>query len=184
MSTRQSTDTTKKSNNISPTTINTIALTAAISVIGIASIFFPFTTVIGCTFLFGAGAGIIVSGVQGASSSSDKIKNTISKLNETNKKMSEQLKNANKQIIDLTDETKQEYENLLSEYINMKNDIVNNSLDFSKELKNIQVRGILVVVFIFFLLILKQFGLIETLFYILSYPFMYIYNSLVKIFKK
>jgi predicted PurR-regulated permease PerM len=173
------------------TTIQTDATTQNTAGLVLASIIIPFlflafapATAIGVIFMGGAAIGLGSGAIRSATSSSQDIKNQIAKLNRTNKEMSEKLKNANKQIIDLTEDAKNEYINSISQYMNLKDTIKQNTLEFSKNLKKIEVNGIIIIVIVFFLLLLKQFDLLSPLYSIIFYPFIYIYNSIVNIFHK
>ena len=130
----------------------------------------------------GMGIGVIVNGIN--SSSITDAKSQIEQLVATNNSMKEKLTNTNKKIIDMDIDTQNEYKDLLAKYIDMKDQIKTATFEFNKTLKDIQIRGIIVAIIVFFLLLLKQFDLFDTIQSIILYPFIYIYNSIVNIIQK
>jgi uncharacterized membrane-anchored protein YhcB (DUF1043 family) len=168
-----------------------MAAVAAISpelIKGVAEALTPKTTVLGVigkifgfSILSGMAIGTIVSGYE--SSKVDNAKSQIADLNKLNDSMKEKLTNANKQIIDMTEDTKKEFEELMAQYINLKDEITQSSLELADSFKKIQQNGIIVAIVVFFLLTLKQFDLLDTIYSIILYPFIYIYRSIVNIIK-
>lgn len=136
----------------------------------------------GFAILGGMAVGVVVSGYE--SSQITNMKSKIKDLNDLNKSISDKLTNANTQIIDMTSDTKNDYENLLSQYHDLKDGMMQTSLEFADSFKRIQLNGVIVVIIVFFLLLLKQFDLLDTIYSIILYPFIYIYNSIVNILKK
>ena len=143
---------------------------------GILGKFFTFS------ILGGMAVGAVVSGYQ--SSQITNMKSKIKDLNDLNKSLSDQLTNANTQIIDMTIKTKEDYEQTMKKYMNLVHDMTQTSLEFADSFKRIQLNGVIVVIVVFFLLLLNQFDLLDTIYSIILYPFVYIYNSIVNIFKK
>ena len=184
-----STKDTKDPNSItnistSATAQNYVGGIAALVLLPILFIVFAPGTAIAVMFMGGASIGLLSGSIKSATSSSSSIKNQIAQLIQTNKDISKKLKDANKQIIDVSEETKDEYLNSISQYMNLKDTLKQNTLNFSKDLKKLQVNGIIILVIVFFLLLLKQFDLLSPLYSIIFYPFIYIYNSIVNIFNK
>ena len=144
-----------------------------------AAIISYYPMILGIMGACGMTVGLIRSG-NVTNTSVYKLKSNIDKLNDINDKMNEKLKKANNDIIDLTQEEKDEYESLIRQYQNLHNNINDTKIEFSSNLRKIQINGIFFIVIVFFLLILKQFNLLDPLIYVILYPFTYIFSFFTK----
>ena len=118
--------------------------------------------IMGGMALFSMAASVTNSGID-AGKNADSLKEKIKNVNATTKS----LENRWNSVIKGNEKFKGELENKMTEDLKqiqqLSDECITNKQLFDKNYRNIQIAGVLFVVFIFFILILKEVGVIDAI---------------------
>ena len=121
-----------------------------------------FAMIMGGMALFSMAASVTNSGID-AGKNVDSLKEKIKNVNTTTKN----LENRWNSVIKGNEKFKGELENKMTEDLKqiqqLSDECITNKQLFDKNYRNIQIAGVLFVVFIFFILILKEVGVIDAI---------------------
>lgn len=124
-------------------------------------------------------AGMSISGYKSAYES-DKLKKTIDDLNKLNKNNKEIVEKFIKNNADLTEQQREKIQELNDSYSIMKDSIEVSLDNFNNTFRNMQYVMIVIIIIIFFLLLLKTYGVLGDFYYMLAYPFIYLWKLITK----
>lgn len=116
--------------------------------------------IMGGMALFSMAASVTNSGID-AGKNADSLKEKIKNVNATTKSLENRwnsvIQNNEKFDLELKGQMRQDLDQLKQ----LSDQCINNKQLFDKNYRNIQIAGVLFVVFIFFILILKEVGIID-----------------------
>lgn len=119
-----------------------------------------FAMIMGGMALFSMAASVTNSGID-AGKNADSLKEKIKNVNATTKSLENRwnsvIQNNEKFDLELKGQMRQDLDQLKQ----LSDQCINNKQLFDKNYRNIQIAGVLFVVFIFFILILKEVGIID-----------------------
>lgn len=123
--------------------------------------------------------GLIMS-CYNASTKDYELRKHINELNSLNERYTKILKEIRTNITSLTDQMIIDYDEIHRSYSELSNTMDIAVSAFSKRIRTIEVIMLILTVIIFFILLLKQFDLLNPFMDILAYPFVAISNLVVK----
>jgi hypothetical protein len=130
---------------------------------------------LGYLLMGGMGIGLITTGVD-AQNNSQKLRDQIAQVKANNDTVKEQYAAIAGDISKLTVDMQQKLTESADEYIKLQSLITTAQSDFNDSFKKVQLVGIIILIVIFILLVLKYFGLLEQMAYLLNYPFILLWN--------
>lgn len=134
------------------------------------------------TFLFlglPALAGMSISGYNSAYKS-DTLRKTIVDLNKLNKTNTDIVNQFIKSSAQLSEQQREKIQELNDSYSIIKDSIKLSLDDFNNTFRNMQYVMIVIIIIIFFLLLLKTYGVLGDFYYMLAYPFIYLWKLITK----
>ena len=125
------------------------------------------------------GVPLIANGINATKSTQD-IKDSIATMTDSKKQIDDMMSKDTTltDIYKLDKKTQDTYFKSITSYMSTKNDLERTLTNFYKQMRQIELTGILMIIVIFFLLLLKHFKLLGTIQYILFYPFIFIYEKI------
>jgi len=121
-----------------------------------------FAMIMGGMALFSMAASVTNSGID-AGENADTLKEKIKNVNDTTKSLENRWNSVIKDNAKFTKELESQMRDDLDQIQKLSDECITNKQLFDKNYKNIQIAGVLFVVFIFFILILKEVGIIDAI---------------------
>lgn len=118
--------------------------------------------IMGGMALFSMAASVTNSGID-AGKNADSLKEKINNVNATTKSLEDRWNSVIKDNEKFTQELQNQMRDDLDQIQKLSDECITNKQLFDKNYKNIQIAGVLFVVFIFFILILKEVGVIDSI---------------------
>jgi hypothetical protein len=125
--------------------------------------------------LGGMSMGLITTGYD-AQTKSQALRDQIAQVKATNDKVNEQYAAIAGDITKLTKDVQDQLTEAGNKYIQLQSLITTAQSDFNDSFKKVQLTGIIILIVVFILLVLKYFGLLEQMAYLLNYPFILLWN--------
>jgi predicted PurR-regulated permease PerM len=114
---------------------------------------------------------------------SNNLRDQIQQVKDNNESIKEKYQKLTSDITNQNVELQSEITKCMDKYITLSNAIKAAQDDFQTKFKALQMAGLIIIIFIFFILLLKQFNLIEPINQVLEYPFIKLWE-LIRINKK
>ena len=121
-----------------------------------------FAMIMGGMALFSMAASVTNSGID-AGKNADTLKEKIKNVNDTTKSLEDRWNSVIKENAKFEGDLQLQMKQDLDKIKQLSDECITNKQLFDKNYRNIQIAGVLFVVFIFFILILKEVGVIDAI---------------------
>jgi len=130
---------------------------------------------LGYALMGGMGIGLVTTGVD-AQRKAQALRDQIAQVKATNDSVTAQYAAIEGDITKLTADMQTKLQEAADKYTQLQSTITVAQSDFNDSFKKIQLVGIIILIVVFILLVLKYFGLLGQMFYLLNYPFILLWN--------